>query len=105
MFIFQALKNTYRIGEAYKENLEELGYAVDMISIDNHKKQLEGYDLLVLGSPTYSKVAAKDLIQFISTNISKSNNPNAKAMTFITHSWDTAYGHISLANALEKADF
>ncbi len=47
---FSGTKNTYRIGEAYKENLEELGYAVDMISIDNHKKQLEGYDLLVLGS-------------------------------------------------------
>jgi len=100
---FSGTKNTYRVGEVYKENLEETGYKVDMINIDNHKRQLEDYDLFVLGSPTYSKVASKELIQFISTNINKKQNPNAKAMTFITHSWGTAFGHISLAHALETA--
>jgi len=101
IFYFSGTGNTYRVAEVLGEYLKEVGYKVDYIDIVNEHQISDNYELLVFGSPTYSKVASQKLMEFIK-KLELDDLPNSKGITFITHSWGEAYGHIVMADELRK---
>jgi len=102
---FSGTGNTYRVGEVFKHMLENKCEVIDMIDISQNDTVVRAYDLLIIGSPTYSKVASQKMHDFIDKNITKRNNPNAKVITYITHSWGEAYGHLTMRNKMMRRGF
>jgi ferredoxin/flavodoxin len=102
---FSGTGNTYRVGEVFKEYLLSKDYDVDLIDISKSTRTLSGYDLFIIGSPTYSKVASKKILNFIDEYIHNENNKNKDFITYITHSWGEAYGHITLKKHLNKLGY
>jgi len=97
--------NTFRVGELFKELLMERGYDVDLVDISSSSSEIKRYDLLVFGTPTRSKVASVKMTDYIERNIRLENNKSAEAITFITHSWGQAFGHITLSDKLQNKGF
>lgn len=102
---FTGTRNTLRVAEMFKERLIKMGNKVDLIDITKYDNKLKNYDMFIIGSPTYSKVASRKIIEFIDRNIDNDLNKNKDFITFVTHSWEQAYGHISLRKHLEKRGF
>jgi len=102
---FSGTGNTYRVGEVFKEHLLTTNHEVDLIDVSKHAGKLSGYDLFIIGSPTYSKVASKKVVDFITEYIDVKNNKNKDFITYITHSWGEAYGHITLKKHLNKLGY
>jgi len=102
---FSGTGNTFRVGEVFKSYLETIDYQVDMIDITKHKEELKGYDLFIAGTPSYGSTSSFKLNEFIEREISKSNNPRAKFITYVTHSWGTAYGHLTIKDVVTKKGF
>lgn len=102
---FSGTGNTYRVGEVFRESLITKNYDVDLIDISKHSSKLRNYDLFIIGSPTYSKAASKKVIDFIDEYIDDKNNKNKDFITYITHSWGEAYGHLTLKKHLNKLGY
>ena len=102
---FSGTGNTLRVGEVFKSYLEDLKYKVDMIDITKQKNVHKGYDLLVAGTPTQNAVSTFNMTDYISKYISVKNNPNAKFITYVTHSWKIAYGHLIIKDFVSKKGF
>ena len=102
---FSGTGNTFRVGEIFKTYLEAVNYQVDMIDISKHKEQLKGYDLFIAGTPTYTGTSPYYFNDFIEKQITKSNNPKAHFITYVTHSWGTAYGHLTIKDFVTKKGF
>lgn len=102
---FSGTGNTYRVGEVFKEYLLAKNYDVDLIDVSKPANKLRGYDLFIIGSPTYSKSASKKVVDFIDEYIDHENNKNKDFITYITHSWGEAYGHITLKKHLNKLGY
>lgn len=102
---FSGTGNTYRVGEVFKERLLATNYDVDLIDISKHPANLRGYDLFIIASPTYSKVASKKIVSFIDEYIDDENNKNKDFITYVTHSWGEAYGHLTLKKHLNKLGY
>lgn len=102
---FSGTGNTFRVGEVFKAYLENVNYQVDMIDISKHKGQLKGYDLFIAGTPTYTGTSPYKLNDFVENQITKSNNPKAHFITYVTHSWDTAFGHLTIKDFVTKKGF
>lgn len=102
---FTGTENTFKAAEMFKEKLIEMGNKVDLVDITKHNNKLKNYDLFIIGSPTYSKVASRKLTEFINQNIDNDLNKDKDFITFVTHSWDQVYGHIVLRKHLEKKGF
>ncbi|WBW95175.1 EFR1 family ferrodoxin [Oceanirhabdus sp. W0125-5] len=99
---FSGTGNTLKVAHLFKERLIEVCSEVDLIDVTKHNNILKNYDLIIIGSPTYSKVASRKLIEFIDQNIDNEFNKNKEFITFVTHSWEKAYGHTTLKKHLEK---
>lgn len=97
--------NTFRVGELFKNLLKQNKTSVTYHNISKSQEIIKGYDLIVIGTPTYSKVASERMTNYLDEYVSKSNNLNAKVITFITHSWDEAYGHITLKEQMKAKKF
>lgn len=102
---FSGTGNTYRVGEVFKERLLATNHDVDLIDISKPASKLRDYDLFIIGSPTYSKSASKKVMDFIDAFIDDENNKKKDFITYITHSWGEAYGHINLKNHLNKLGY
>lgn len=102
---FSGTRNTLKVTEMFKDRLIEIGHNVDLVDITKHNNKLKNYDLFIIGSPTYSKVASRKITEFIDQNIDYDLNKNKDFITFVTHSWDQVYGHIVLRKHLEKKGF
>ncbi|MCM1992816.1 EFR1 family ferrodoxin [Oceanirhabdus seepicola] len=99
---FSGTGNTYRVGEVFKEHLLSTNHEVDLINVNRQTIKLRGYDLFIIGSPTYSKAASKKVVDFIHEYIDDEQNKSKDFITYITHSWGEAYGHITLKKHLSK---
>jgi len=97
--------NTYRVAELIKELLDKKEFSVDLFDITKDFVTMNQYDLIIFGSPTYSKVASYKLIEYVDQYVLKSNNKQSKVITYATHSWGEVYGHIQLAKDLEMRGF
>lgn len=97
--------STFRVAERFKELLNEKECEVDLFDVTKDFLTIKQYDLIILGSPTYSKVASIKLIEYVDHYVFKSNNEESKVITYVTHSWGETYGHIQLAKDLGKRDF
>ncbi|PAB60405.1 EFR1 family ferrodoxin [Anaeromicrobium sediminis] len=102
---FSGTGNTFRVGEVFKAYLETIDYEVEMIDITKHSSDLKGYDLFVVGTPTQNSTSTFNMHDFIGKHISKKNNPNARFITYVTHSWGTAFGHLTLKDFARKKGF
>jgi len=102
---FSGTGNTKRVGEVFKSKLEHMGHSPDMVDISLKNSKLKGYDLVIAGSPTYTMSSSHNLHAFIKKNISKSDNPNADFITYVTHGWGTSYGHLTLKDTAKKLGF
>ena len=101
IFYFSGTGNTFRVAEVFGNYLKQLGYNIDYIDVAKKNQTIDDYELLVFGSPTYSKVASQKVVDFIK-NFEFNDLSNTKAITFITHSWGEAYGHIVMADELSN---
>ncbi|WP_297523137.1 EFR1 family ferrodoxin [uncultured Clostridium sp.] len=102
---FSGTGNTRRVSELYKKHLVNIGYKIDLIDISKRTEPLEEYDLYLLGSPTYSKVAIQNLEIFFDNYINQKVSTNKKFMTYVTHSWSDVYGHLTLKSYIEKKGY
>lgn len=102
---FSGTGNTVRIGKVFRDYLENKDYKVDLIDISLRQEKLEDYDLILLGTPTQMNVATYNMYDFMNSYISKKDNPHAKVITYISHSWGTAYGHLTLRDQARKQGF
>jgi len=102
---FSGTGNTLRTSEVFKAYLEAKNYEVDMIDISKHNEHLQGYDLLVLGTPRYTKTSSHNMNDFIEKHVSKRNNPSADVITFVTYGWAPAFGHLTLKDFVTKQGF
>lgn len=102
---FSGTGNTLRVGEVFKAYLEEINYQVDMIDIANHNKNLHGYDLLIVGTPSYTKTSSANMYDFIENHVTKENNPNANVITYVSYGWAPAFGHLTLKDFITKKGF
>jgi ferredoxin len=102
---FSGTGNTYRVGELFKTYLEDLNYQVDMVDITKSDNALKNYDLFIAGTPTQNAVSTFNLNEFIRRYISKKDNPKASFITYVTHSWGIAYGHLTIRDFVQKRGF
>ncbi|MCT4508554.1 MAG: EFR1 family ferrodoxin [Tepidibacter sp.] len=102
---FTGTGNTLRVGEVFKAYLENIGYDVDMVDITKHSSNLKDYDLFIAGTPTQNSVSTFNMNKFIVKYISKNNNPKARFITYTTHSWGTAFGHLTLKDFISVRGF
>ncbi|WFD11860.1 EFR1 family ferrodoxin [Tepidibacter hydrothermalis] len=102
---FTGTGNTLRVGEVFKAYLENIAYNVDMIDITKHSRNLKDYDLFITGTPTQNSVSTFNMNDFIIKYISKKNNPKARFITYVTHSWGTAFGHLTLKDFISRRGF
>ena len=102
---FSGTGNTKRVAEVYKKYFEVEENEVDLIDISTKKELVGNYDLYILGSPTYSKVAISKLTEFFAKNIDNEKNKGKEVMTFVTHSWSEVFGHITLQKYVEKLGY
>ena len=102
---FSGTGNTFRVGELFKDYLEGINYQVDMIDISKHDKNLKDYDLFIVGTPSYTKTSSFNMYDFIENHITKTNNPSANFITYVTYGWDTAFGHLTLKDFVTKKGF
>ncbi|MCS5422568.1 MULTISPECIES: EFR1 family ferrodoxin [Psychrilyobacter] len=102
---FSGTGNTYKVAEVFKERLLTANYKVDLVDISQWSSKLRDYDLFIIGSPTYSKVASAKVFNFIDEYIEYEDNKSKDFITYTTHSWGESYGHMTLKKHLNKSGY
>lgn len=97
---FSGTGNTKRVGEVFKHYLEQMSYDVDMIDI--YESKIKDYDLIIIGSPTYTMASSHNVHRYIRKQFTGDRFKKTKFITYVTHGWGTTYGHFTLRDVLRK---
>ena len=85
--VFSETGNTMKIGEAIRDEAEELGFSIDLESVDSiDPSKLSGYNAVFIGSTCHSSNLAQPVVDLLAK---LPENTGLRLAGFVTHStWE-----------------